>query len=617
MTVYVNDEIIEEVKEAGDIVEFISSYVNLKKSGSNYMGLCPFHGEKTPSFSVNAEKQYYKCFGCGEGGDIIEFCMKKENLDFLDSVKFLADRYNIQLSERIVNTEEDQRKERFYEMNRDAARYFYSNLIKNNNVISYLNKRGIEKNIINRFGLGYSKDSWDGLLKYLKEKKYTEEELEENGLIVKRQNKSGYYDRFRNRLMFPIIDYKGRVIGFGGRVLDDTLPKYLNSKDSYVFDKGHNLYGINIVNKKSDRENIILVEGYMDVIALSKYGIDYSVASLGTSLTESQGKMLKRYGKNVYICYDGDSAGLKATLRAIEILVKIDVKPRVIVLPDKLDPDDYINKFGLLEFNRKIQNSLNYMDFRIDLIKREYNLEEPEDIIDFTIEISELISQLDSAVEQDVYINKIAQDTHVSKKAIEEEVKKFANRNRSDYNGKVYVNKEKNTNSTRDREKVNLYSDSNLGIKKLRKGTLKAEENLLIIMLEDKEYFNIITNNIDVKYFSIENQELLKIISDEYLNNELIKKEALLESSAIDKEKIDRLLRMKYQYDATEIDIVIKDLIKTIEYNFLCTKRDELISGIAELDKLEHKSSEDLELFQNLMVELMELNMKIKEIRQD
>ena len=613
MAVFINDEIIEQIRETGDIVDYISDYVSLKKSGSNYMGLCPFHSEKTPSFSVNQEKQFYKCFGCGEGGDIFEFCMKKENLEFVDAVKFLADRYNITLEEKQVDQDKLDKQNLFYEMNKQAARYFYSNLINNHEVVKYLHNRNIQNNIINRFGLGFALDSWDGLLNYLTENGYKEKDIEENGLIIQRNDKSGYFDRFRNRVMFPIIDLKGRVIGFGGRVMDDTMPKYLNSKDSLIFDKGNNLYGINLVNKHSDRSKIVLVEGYMDVIAMSFAGFNYAVASLGTSLTERQAKLLKRYGKEVYICYDGDKAGIKATLRAIDVLLKEDVKPRIIALPDGKDPDDFLNDFGPVEFNNQIKNSQNYMDYKIELIKSEYNLNEPEDIIDFTIEVAELISQLESPVEQDVYINKISEETSVSKKAIEEEIKKFAFTSRSYYNDKVY--KKPPTYNTN--EKENTYTQPKVGISKIGKGVLKAERSLLKIMLEDKEYFELVSSSLTIDSFTDENRQIYKLILEVYKDKDFINKNEfinLTEDSSL-RESIELLLNSKYPYEATEIDTIIKDLIRTIEQSNLCVKRDELISELAKWEQKDIKDGNDLVYFEELILELTALNKRLDTIR--
>ncbi|NLJ77896.1 MAG: DNA primase, partial [Tissierellia bacterium] len=294
MTGIINDEIIERVNDGSILVDTISKYVSLKKTGNNYMGLCPFHNEKTPSFSVSQEKRLFHCFGCGEGGDAISFIMKMENLSFVDAVKLLARDQGIPLAEGgKVDKELLREKERIYGINRKAARFYYDSLIRDKRILGHLRDRKIGRKTLNRFGLGYALDSWDSIYRYLGDEGYSVDDMEKAGLIAKRRDGSGYYDRFRNRLMFPIIDTRGRVIGFGGRILDDSMPKYLNTQDTLVFTKGNNLYGLNLLKDRVDRDRIILVEGYTDVIALYENGIDYAVAGLGTAFTANQAKLLK------------------------------------------------------------------------------------------------------------------------------------------------------------------------------------------------------------------------------------------------------------------------------------------------------------------------------------
>src|SRR5699024_5216426 len=298
MVSFINDATIDRVKDDGNIVDIISSYVQLNKSGANYVGLCPFHNEKTPSFTVSQSKQFFHCFGCGESGDSIAFIMKIENLDFIDATKLLADRLAIPIEEKKVDNQRTRERERAYEINKTAARFFYKNLINNPQALKYLEKRQIDPRTIRRFGLGFAPDTWDSLYNYLVDKKYKSEEIEKIGLIGKKSGNNGYYDRFRNRIIFPIINTRGNIIGFGGRILDDSMPKYLNSKESIVFHKRNNLFGLNLVHKYSNREKILLVEGYMDVIALFAKGMNFTVASLGTALTNEQVKLLSRYGNN-------------------------------------------------------------------------------------------------------------------------------------------------------------------------------------------------------------------------------------------------------------------------------------------------------------------------------
>ena len=604
MANYISDEIIERVKDSSDIVDIISSYIHLKKAGSNFVGLCPFHSEKTPSFSVSESKQFFHCFGCGEGGDSITFIMKKENLDFIDAVKFLANKYNIEIEEKEVDDEQIEEKKRLYDINIEAARFFYNNLLKNEKALEYLKNRQIDNKTIKRFGLGYSLDSWDSLFDYLTNKGFKSEEIEKNGLIGSKSGNNGYYDKFRARIIFPIIDTRSRVIGFGGRVLDDSLPKYLNSKDSIIFNKGNYLYGLNLVNKYSDKKRILLVEGYMDVISLFASGVNYTVASLGTALSERQAKLLKRYGQEVYICYDSDAAGIKATLRAIDILTKEDVKPRIIQLPKGMDPDDYIKKMGNIEFNMLFTKSLNYVDYKIEISKSKYNLDSIEDKIEFTLEVSRIIKSLESPVEQDVYINKVAENTGISIEAIVEEVKRKR------------ISNNKATNKFKGQKPK--ISPVRLQI---RSGNEKAELDLILLMLEDKDYFEMINDSIDAEVFSNDEfKKIFEIINNEYKSDTTVDLDNLLDiysKASGNDEIIDSIRGHSINYQAIKIDEIIKDLINTLTLNKLIKKRKEILANIEILEKKENNSDEDEIIFKNSLDLLTKLNNEIKSIRHD
>lgn len=598
MVSFIDDETIEEVKETSDIVEIVSDYVNLKKSGANFKGLCPFHNEKTPSFTVSDSKQFFHCFGCGEGGDSISFIMKIENLEFIDAIKLLADRYGIEIKGEKIDDKLLKEREVAYKINRDSARFFYNNLSKSKEALNYLKNRKIDIKTINKFGLGYALDSWDNLYNYLVGKGYKEEDIEKIGLIAPRRT-SGYYDKFRNRIIFPIIDTRSRVIGFGGRVIDDSMPKYLNSQESIIFDKSNSLYGLNLVNKYSDREKILLVEGYMDVIALFSKGINYSVASLGTSLTERQGRLLKRFGKEVYICFDSDKAGIRASLRAIDILLKIDVKPRLMVLPKKMDPDDYINKYGLIEFEKLFLESYNYIDYKIRIIKNKYNLDEIEDKIEFTTEVGDLIKGLDSSIEQDVYIRKISEDTGISIEAIEKEIKSRSKRKKRRFTQKPYRSKEKDISPV----------DS-----EITPGSLKAELDLLRLSLEDKDYYIYINKNLSKDDFSSkECREIFKLIKEEYKLVDSIDREDIIKKAkekAIYTDIFKTIINMEIKYDATNIEASIKDLINRIIYENLARQRSKILKKIKAFDKGVEVNQKDDEL-KNLFIELTQLNNKI------
>lgn len=603
MTTYINDEIIEKVKESSDIVDIISGYIHLKKSGSNFVGLCPFHSEKTPSFSVSEAKQYFHCFGCGEGGDSITFIMKKENLDFVDSIKLLADKYNIELEEKKIDNKYIEEKEILYNINIETARFFYDNLNNNNKSLEYLYKRQISNKTLRQFGLGYAKDSWNSLHNYLINKGYKSEEIEKIGLIGKKSGNNGYYDKFRDRIIFPIIDTRSRVIGFGGRVMNDSVPKYLNSSESIIFNKGNHLYGLNLVSKYSDKKKILLVEGYMDVISLFSSGVNYAVASLGTALTERQAKLLKRYGEEVFICYDSDAAGSKATLRAIDILVEADIKPRIIILPNGMDPDDYIKKMGNIEFNKLFIKSLNHIDYKIKISKSKYNLDSVEDKIQFTLEVSKIIKSLNSPVEQDVFIKKISEDIGVSMEAIQAEV------NRNNYKNKP-INKFKG-------QKPNISPVKT----KITSGNLKAEVELILLMIEDKDYFDIINDSLDLEDFSSEDyRRIFEIIKNQYMEKTTIDVESIIKiysNEVLNKEIVNTLQTHSINYESTKIEHIIKDLINALVYNKLEIKRKEMLENIAILERKEHRSYAEDELFLDYCLELTKLNNEINIIRHE
>ncbi len=422
---HLSDDSIQAVKDAIDIGELIGSYVDLKAQGKSMKGLCPFHSEKTPSFVVTPELGIYKCFGCGEAGDGISFIMKMEGLDFMGAVRFLADRYGIPLEEaRPFDDEKRKRKKKLYELNREAALFYYKQLLIGKEAQAYLMKRSYNASIINPFLLGYADGKGDSLYKYLKERGYEEEDMLHLGLIASSRSGRGYYDKFRRRLIFPIISNKNKIIGFGGRVIGDGKPKYLNSPESDIFHKGKNLYGIHIVTKKNKHEKILMVEGYMDVIGLYAHGIDYALASLGTSLTVDQAKLIKRYSENIYLCYDGDSAGIKASRRAVDIFKEVGIVPKMILLPDNMDPDDYAKKFGKEEFENRIDEALDPPEFELRLIETGYNLGVDKDRLDFLKEAIKFLAGLDSDSEREIYIEKVALKAGVSPESLKGDVGK-------------------------------------------------------------------------------------------------------------------------------------------------------------------------------------------------
>lgn len=430
MSYNIDDKVVEEVKSRMDIVELISEYVELKKSGRNYMGRCPFHQERTPSFSVNGENQFFHCFGCGAGGDGITFIMKKENLDFVEAVTFLCEKYGIPLEEK---SEEGRRqseyRKRIFEINRKTARFFMVELSKNRYALEYLKNRGITVDIIYKYGLGFAPNQGRALTDSLLKEGFSEKELLDANVTSQSQKNGNYFDRFRNRIMFPILDTKGRVLGFGGRVMSkENFPKYLNTGETPVFHKGSHLYGLHIVAKESDRQKILLVEGYMDVIGLYQGGIPYGVASLGTALTQEQAALVKRYGKTVYICYDGDDAGIRATNRGIDILLEQNISPKIVVLPDNLDPDEYIRKYGTFAFESQMTKAVGHVEFRIGQVKKNFSLSTPQGRADFLRETAKILMKIPSPIERDVYKKRIAETYEISEQALTREMETMESR---------------------------------------------------------------------------------------------------------------------------------------------------------------------------------------------
>ncbi len=418
------EQFIDELVSRTDIVDLVSGYVRLNKKGNNYWGLCPFHSEKTASFSVSPDKQICYCFGCHKGGGAINFLMELENLSFVDAVRHLAQRAGMEVPETGYNTGMKEKRERLLEMNKEAARYFHARLYtpQGAQALAYLRGRGLSQGTLTNFGLGFAPDSWDGLLNALGEKGYDKKMVLEGGLAVS-NDKGRIYDRFRNRVIFPIIDVRGSVIGFGGRVMDDSKPKYLNSPEGPVYNKSRNLFALNIA-KKSKAGRIILTEGYMDTIALHQAGFDCAVASLGTALTTEHAQLLSRYTKEAVIAYDGDGAGVAAAQRAIPLLEKAGLKVKVLRMRGAKDPDEFIKAYGRDAFAKLLDESENHIEYRLDQIKRKYDLRDDGQRVDFLHEVTGLIASLPNAVEREVYGTRAAQAAGISPEALGQEVKK-------------------------------------------------------------------------------------------------------------------------------------------------------------------------------------------------
>ncbi len=429
---------LDELIARNDIVDVVGSYVALTPKGGSYWGCCPFHNEKTPSFHVLQDKQFYHCFGCKKGGGVINFIMDIENLSYPDAIRFLAKRVNMEVPEDRESADADRLRKRLLALNRDAARWYYEVLQSDDGaaVRAYLNKRAIQRKIAVRFGMGASPDSWDALLRAMTAKGYTKQELLTAGLIV--ANKSGgFYDKFRNRLMLPVIDVRGDVVGFGSRVIDKSEPKYMNSTETPVYSKRRVLYGMNLA-KKTKRPNMILCEGNLDVVTLHQAGFDNAVASMGTALTTEQIRLLGRYTKELVLCYDNDNAGQLATARALEMLNNTEFTVRVLTLPRRLvngeyvkqDADDFIKYQGAPAFESLLSGSANGVEFRMAQAAAKYDLKTDQGRIDYTAEISQTLSELNNAVEREVYAARAAEAAGLSPDAVRQEVERAARKRR-------------------------------------------------------------------------------------------------------------------------------------------------------------------------------------------
>ena len=421
-----------------DITDVISSYVTLKKRGRNMVGLCPFHGEKTPSFNIYTETESFYCFGCGAAGDVISFIMKIDNLDYVEAVKYLAQRAGMELPEDGYDDSLSRLRKRIYEANRKAARFYYKTLVseKGRQGLSYFRSRMLADATIRHFGLGFADDNWSSLCDHMRSKGFKDSELTAANLAVRRRNGSGIYDRFTNRVMFPIIDLRGNVIAFGGRIMTDEKPKYLNTSDTPVFKKSENLFSLNNA-KNSGSRSLILCEGYMDVIAVSQAGFQNAVATLGTALTNEQAVLMKRYADEVIICYDADEAGQKATARAIPILRNAGLLVRVLTIPNGKDPDEFIKSQGAdgpEAFKAIIDRSGNDVDYRLQKLKADFNLDVSDGKVGYLEAASRIIASIQSPIEQDVYASKLCKEFQIDKNAFKAQLQKLnKSRYREDY----------------------------------------------------------------------------------------------------------------------------------------------------------------------------------------
>ena len=470
---------IDELMQRNPIEDVVGQYVALRRSGSNLFGLCPFHGEKTASFSVAPDKGIYYCFGCHKGGNAVNFMMEVEGLSYPDAVRSLAKRSGMEVPEDEQYQSRYKQQERLWALHKEAARFFHAKLYapEGAQALEYAQGRGMPKSILTKFGIGYAPDSWSSLVDALRKKGYTDQELRDSGLVTVSKKNGNLFDRFRDRLMFPIIDVRGNVIGFGGRIMkkDDNAAKYLNSPETLIFNKRKNLFALNLA-KKTKHDYLILVEGYMDAIALHQYGFDCAVASLGTALTEDGAALLTRYTNQVVLIYDGDTAGQNATKRAIPILEKAGLQVKVLQMRDAKDPDEFLKKFGADRFKMLLEESSNRVEYQLGAILKKYDIREDDQRVKYLQECAELISTLPGAVQREVYAGRVADVAKISLDAMKLEIKR------------AYVRRQER--EKKKQEQIDLSPARNLQPKSrtIRYDNMKsamAEETLLGLVLRE------------------------------------------------------------------------------------------------------------------------------------
>lgn len=568
---------VDEIKDKCNIVDVIGKVVPLKRAGTNYKGICPFHKEKTPSFVVSEQKQIFTCFGCGATGNVISFVEKYYNLDFMDACMKLGEEYGIEIKRG--NPAKKEQLEKLYEVNRLAARFFFSNIQKQGNAgLKYMLDRGITIPTIKKFGIGYAEDSWDSLYNYMKSRDIDDDTLIKLGLISKSNGKC--YDKFRNRVIFPIINVRGKVIGFGGRIIGEGTPKYLNSPESEIFLKKNNLYGLNLTRSDiAKADQAILVEGYMDVVSLYQSGVTNVSASLGTALTENQARLLSRYTKNIVLSYDSDNAGRNAALRGIDILHGQGLKPRVLHVSDGKDPDEFVKKKGKAAFVELVNNAMLYADYKIDHLISRADLQTTDGRIDFIKQAVQMLRQLGPA-ERDLYIDRLSQLSGISPGAIRMELSGAGN-------APVKA-------AAEEKSDVEINYDIS-----------PVEKNLLKILLTDKSYFDRIKEYSDV-FSSTAGKSIYEAM-----------KTVMDECDEIDTGRLRDILDEKSYLALNDIsknvllggkeNIVFEDCISTIR-NIKLKERYSQISSILDL-------TDDSEKIRELMTEQMEIQKELQRRR--
>jgi len=588
------DELKEEIRSANDIVDIVSQYVTLKRSGRNYFGLCPFHKEKSPSFSVSPDRQYFHCFGCHKGGDVFTFVSEIEKISFKEALEMLAERAHIELpvSENPEFNKTQYIKDRMYKINAETTTFYHERLYKPLAKIAqdYVKKRKLDNKTLKAFKIGYSGE-YNELYKHLKQSGFKDEEILATGL-VNRTDKGEFIDRFRKRLMFPIMDVSGKVIAFGGRKLDENekMAKYINSNENLVYSKKKHLFGLNLA-KQSSENKIILVEGYMDAISLYQRGFDNVVASLGTALTEEQGRLLRRYCEQVILSYDSDGAGQTAILRGLSILEEQGIDARVLQMDGAKDPDEYVIKFGSGRFKTLVDNAISLVEFKIKMLKPKYNLENANDKIRFLKEITKILSNVESDIEREIYISKVSTQYGISKEAIYSEINKIIYKKNS--------SAEKNLNKPikKEEEKVKV------------EDSVEKRENLIIYLLINyfAESFERIVSNITLDDIKLpENKKIYESI----LSSTAEETEKLVHSLAnIEDENLQAHVSkiLLTDYDISSVEKCLDDLILVYEKEHLAKRRDQIVKELDSGNLSKDQVSELEQELNDIVIELAKM----------
>lgn len=590
MAYFIDENTIEEIKNRADIVTEISNYVDIKKIGANYKGLCPFHSEKTPSFTVSPQKQIYKCFGCGEGGNVINFIMKIEGLSFPEACKKLGDSYGVIIENK--GRLDDARVEKLdmmYQINRELALFYMKNLSDSKDAMSYLIKRNINSKIAKKFGIGYGKNSWDDAVNYLKKLNYDLDLAFQCGAIGKNQS-GNYYDYYRDRIIFPIIDARSRILGFGARALGDEMPKYLNTSDSPIFLKGKNLYGLNLLKRNEKIKRIILVEGYMDVIALESFGIKGGVASLGTAFTIDQANILRKYTDDLYISYDGDEAGIAATKRALEIVHSIDWDANIIELSGGMDPDTFLQEEGKLKYEVEIKNSISGYNYLIKDYQKTLDLTRIDDQANLIRYIGNIIRKIKSPIQRELQLKQLSNNFDISIESLKNE---------------IYGNKIQNTN---ERQRTR---NTRIKIKPLTTND-KIFLEIFRLVLHDKEIYRLIENRINpLEIESMQLREVFLSIASS-MEEDKINKESLLkylkDNYIIDQEIYDELNKKTQEFDKINTKNLLEELISRIEFTDDKLNRNQIIVRIQELEENKNKTPQEIEELKELLANLMKVS---------